>query len=233
MTSGLGLPPSPARGGAASPLSAIRKMRKEDDEFCELCHIALRRAGHRHLLEPGTRTIKCACTACGMLFPREAQKRFVLIPQRNWHLTDFQLDDGEWDSLAIPVGMAYLYTTAVADTTRGRPEVLDRGGIQGVKAFYPGPAGATESLLSMEGWDELIERNPILSRIEPDVEALLVDRVGEHRDYYIVPIDTCYELVGLIRFHWRGLSGGSEAWEKFGGFFTNLKKISTEKRSHA
>ena len=32
--------------------------------------------------------------------------------------------------------------------------------------------------------------------------------------YYIVPIDECYRLVGLIRMHWRGLSGGTEVWKE-------------------
>jgi hypothetical protein len=40
-----------------------------------------------------------------------------------------------------------------------------------------------------------------LQKIETDVEALLVNRVAEARDYYIVPIDLCFELVGLIRAH--------------------------------
>ena len=31
------------------------------------------------------------------------------------------------------------------------------------------------------------------------------------------------ELVGLLRVHWRGLSGGTEVWERVGGFFTELR----------
>lgn len=218
MTQGLGVTPSAARKGSGA-LSSLRRMRRTDDEeFCELCQVPLRRAGHRHLLEPGTRQIKCSCTACSMLFPREARQRFVVIPQRRWRLVDFELDDGQWDQLAIPVGMAYLHTT-------------EEG--KGVKAFYPGPAGATESLLEISGWEDLVERNPVLSRLEPDVEALLVDRVGGKRDHFIVPIDACYELVGLIRVHWRGLSGGTEAWEKIAAFFAGLRAAATEHGSGA
>jgi hypothetical protein len=29
--------------------------------------------------------------------------------------------------------------------------------------------------------------------------------------------------VGTIRMHWRGLSGGQEAWDKIEGFFSYLK----------
>jgi len=30
--------------------------------------------------------------------------------------------------------------------------------------------------------------------------------------------------VGLIRTHWRGLSGGTEVWREIGSFFAALKK---------
>ena len=68
----------------------------------------------------------------------------------------------------------------------------------------------------------------MLRELEPDVEALLVNRVGQSRgsapaEYYIVPIDACYKLVGLIRIHWRGLSGGTEVWQEIGNFFTDLR----------
>jgi hypothetical protein len=60
------------------------------------------------------------------------------------------------------------------------------------------------------------------------VEALLVNRVGATRgvsaEHYIVPIDECYKLVGLIRIHWHGLSGGTEVWREVGNFFAELKQ---------
>ena len=65
-------------------------------------------------------------------------------------------------------------------------------------AFYPSPAGATESLLPLSSWQQLVTENPALKRLEPDVEALLVNRVASARDYYIAPIDHCFELVGLF-----------------------------------
>jgi len=92
-----------------------------------------------------------------------------------------------------------------------------------VMAYYPSPAGATESLLSLECWQELVSNNPILNHLEPDVEALLINRVRDVREYYIVPIDTCYLLVGLIRVSWKSLSGGEEVWKAIGGFFADLR----------
>ena len=93
--------------------------------------------------------------------------------------------------------------------------------------MFPSPAGATESLLTLESWQELVVENPVLTELQPDVEALLVNRVGPLREYFRVPIDECFRLVGLIRTHWRGLSGGTEVWKEIAKFFENLKERST------
>ena len=71
--------------------------------------------------------------------------------------------------------------------------------------------------------------NPELNEMEPDVTALLVNSVGHVRgaapaEYFLVPIDECYKLVGLIRTYWKGLSGGTEVWREIGAFFAELKK---------
>ena len=98
-------------------------------------------------------------------------------------------------------------------------------------AFYPSPAGAVESLLPLEAWSEIAGNNPALRQMQPDVEGLLVNRVGfahgaKHAEYYIAPIDQCYRLVGLIRTHWRGLSGGTEVWTEIARFFEDLRSKS-------
>jgi hypothetical protein len=95
-----------------------------------------------------------------------------------------------------------------------------------VIALYPSPAGATESLLPLESWDEIVGQNMSLQKMETDVEALLVNRVGEKREYFIAPIDECYKLVGLIRAKWHGLSGGTETWTAIDDFFASLKERS-------
>lgn len=69
----------------------------------------------------------------------------------------------------------------------------------------------------------LTSSNPILHEIEPDVEALLINRVRSAREHYIVPIDACYQLVGLIRVSWRGLSGGEEVWKAIEQFFADIR----------
>ena len=103
-------------------------------------------------------------------------------------------------------------------------------------AHYPSPAGATESLLDLAAWEELVAWNPVLGELESDVEALLVNRVGRARgltpaSYFVAPLDRCFELVGLIRTSWKGLSGGDEVWRRIGGFFSDLSRDATVRRT--
>jgi Family of unknown function (DUF5947) len=181
-------------------------------EFCELCGESIL-PEHRHLLEVATREILCVCRPCSILFDREAasEGRYRLIPDRHLFLEDFEMDDSQWESLRIPVDMAFFFHSAPAER---------------VVAFYPSPMGPTESLLKLGTWEELEMRNPVLKGMERDVEALLVNRVRGAREYFLVPMDECYSLVGLIRMHWRGLSGGREVWEEIDRFFESLKKRS-------
>lgn len=177
-------------------------------ERCELCGLELAHE-HRHLLEVASRKIICSCDACALRFTAVVGGRFKLIPRDARSLVDFQMDDEQWAELALPINLVFLFHDSVAGK---------------LTALYPGPAGVTESLLRLDAWRILAEQNPVLTRMEPDVEALLVNRVGEAREYFLVPIDICFELVGLIRLHWRGLSGGSEVWREIGGFFGRLRE---------
>ena len=89
-------------------------------------------------------------------------------------------------------------------------------------ALYPSPAGATESLLPLPAWESLVRQNPILnSNAERRRSFARQSRRGK-RDYFLAPIDKCFELVGTIRTHWRGLSGGEEVWREIERFFARL-----------
>ena len=46
---------------------------------------------------------------------------------------------------------------------------------------------------------------------------------GSTSKAYLVPIDVCYELVGLVRLHWKGFDGGEEAWGAINAFFADLR----------
>jgi hypothetical protein len=181
-------------------------------EQCDLCAAPIPPDPHHaHLIEPATRQLLCACEACAILFSGQADTRYRRVPRRVRALPDFRLTDAQWDALLIPVGMAFFFSSS--------PE-------KRVLALYPSPAGATESLLPLETWTELVQDNPALAGMEPDVEALLVNRIRGHQEYYLVPIDECYRLVGLIRAGWRGLSGGSAVWQEIDNFFQQLQQRS-------
>jgi len=193
-------------------------------ERCELCGAGVG-ADHQHLLEPVARRLICACEACAILFSDQGQTKYKRVPRRIRFLADFRLTDSQWDGLMMPINMAFFFKS----TPQGR-----------VVALYPSPAGATESLLEFDTWDDIVRENPALEEMEADVEALLVNRIGHSRgftapEYYVVPIDQCFKLVGLIRSRWQGLSGGTEVWQDIAEFFASLKAANprTVENAHA
>lgn len=192
-----------------TPFAALRRFVKARPpvERCELCSCVLPPA-HQHLMELATRKVACSCDACALLFPGVQGSRFRRIPRDARPLPDFRLDDELWQRLRVPIGLAFFFHNSTTDKTT---------------AIYPSPAGPMEALLPLEAWPELVERNAVLAEMEPDVQALLVNRVGGGNDCYLAPIDDCYRLVGLIRGHWRGLSGGAEVWQEVSSFFARLR----------
>jgi hypothetical protein len=204
------------RDGAPSFLRQFAR-RASTAERCELCSAQLGPI-HQHLLDPKKREIVCSCDGCAVLFCGQEGAHYLRVPRRIRALSDFQMPDLQWESLMIPINLAFFYR----DRAAGK-----------VMAMYPSPAGAIESLLSLESWSGIAAEHPALQKMEPDVETFLVNRVGTAAQYYIAPIDECYRLVGLIRMHWRGLSGGAEVWKEIHNFFENLKARSVEVRESA
>lgn len=185
-------------------------MQEAEQEFCELCSAPIP-PEHRHIVDLETRALMCACRPCGLLFDSKAAAggRRRLVPDRRLHIEEFELDEALWTDLRIPVDMAFFFESTQAER---------------VVAFYPGPMGATESLLELSAWQGLVAQNPVLNELEPDVEALLVNRARGASGHWIVPIDECYDLVGLIRSRWNGLSGGQEVWTEISSFFERLER---------
>ena len=204
---------------AAAPLTRLGALAKRSTvtreaalERCELCGAAIAPT-HRHLLDLAKRELMCSCQACSVLFasPAASAGHYRLVPDRRLRIDDLELSDVAWAELRLPVEMAFFFRNSSADR---------------VQAFYPSPMGPTESLLGLEAWAGLERANPVLATLEPDVEALLVNRVRGARGHWIVPIDECYALVGLIRTRWRGFTGGGEVWEEIGRFFEELDRRS-------
>ncbi len=203
--SGMSLP-LPSRGvGAAPPASGMAVLQrllaprpKPAGESCEMCAepVSLE---HSHVVRLDQRQLMCTCRGCALLFTNSGagQGRYRTVPDRVLSDPEFQFDLARWDQLAIPVGLAFLFTNSSLEQT---------------VAFYPSPAGATESELNSESWAEIADDTPLLGQLEPDVEALLLRRTDDGVVCYLVPIDLCYELVGLVRTYWKGFAGGDEVW---------------------
>ena len=168
-------------------------------------------AEHQHVVNLESRGLMCTCRGCYLLFTDEkAELRYRAVPDRYLSFPEFTLGARQYDELEIPVGLAFLFSNSVL----GR-----------VVAFYPGPAGATESELPLDAWTRIVETNPELGQLRPDVEALLIrgeERGGNEFSCYLVPIDTCYELVGQLRLLWRGFDGGTEVRQAIDDFFVSV-----------
>jgi hypothetical protein len=201
------------------PLAVLQRIRqaKPDDlprpgERCEMCAEPIPDE-HSHVVDIEQRSLMCTCRGCYLLFTPEGAggMRYRAVPDRYLAFPDFRLSPEQWDDLQIPVSIAFFFVNST----------LER-----VAAFYPSPAGATESLLALETWDSVVAANPDLATLLPDVEAFLVRtdraRAGDP-ECYLVPIDACYELVGQLRRLWRGFDGGKEAHDAMEAFFDNVR----------
>lgn len=201
-----------ANGSSTRGLASLRNFvrKRPAAERCDLCSLALPER-HQHVLDPQTRRLLCACDPCAILFSDSGETHYRRVPRDTRYLSDFSLSDQAWNSLAIPIGLAFIYRSSISDQ---------------ILAVYPSPAGPTESEVDKDSWEELVADNPALAKLSPDVEALLINRMIGAREYFLAPIDECYKLTGLVRKYWRGFSGGDEGWEQIGKFFDRLKGCS-------
>ncbi len=177
-------------------------------EICEVCAVPIG-AAHGHLVDLRDRRLLCACRPCYLLFVPSgaANGRYRAVGDRFIRL-DNAFGDLRWEALQIPIGLAFFFFNS--ETER-------------VSAFYPGPGGATESLLPMDAWNGLAKEDSVLREMRADVEAALVYRRRDGRaDAYLVPIDACYELVGIVRTTWQGFDGGDDARARIDAFFAGI-----------
>ena len=193
-----------ARAGAMTQ-SSSRSSAGPVAERCDICNTSLP-DDHRHLLHLEERRIVCSCEACWALHSGDAEYRPAGL--RTMWLDGFDCDEEMWGLFQIPIGLAFFMRSTVSG---------------GVVAFYPSPAGATESELDLGAWDALVARNPVLEDLDPDAEALIVNRTSEPPQYAIAPIDECYRLVGLIKTRWEGISGGAALERAVPDFFDALR----------
>jgi hypothetical protein len=196
--------------GQADALAALRRIRATRPkahpevptviERCELCAVPVP-AEHRHVVNLDSRALLCACRPCSLLFEHaDGEQSYRTVSDR--HLALAPMPREQWDSLEVPVGLAFIFRNSRQDRT---------------VICYPGPAGATEADLPADA-------SGVFTEAVPDVEAVLIRARADGFDRYVVPIDACYALVGHLRTLWRGFDGGSEAHQRVAEFFADIER---------
>jgi len=182
-------------------------------ERCEFCAADIGER-HGHVADIDQHRLLCVCRPCYLLFAPQGAGggRYRGVGEQVRRVVDLALDEARWDALRIPVDVAFFF---------------EQTGAEQPLAFYPGPAGATESLLDLRAWVDVIRENPVLGRLHSDVDAALLRRHDGAFSCHVVPIDLCYELVGIVRRSWTGLGGGPEVWRQIDAYFTSLDARAT------
>jgi hypothetical protein len=122
---------------------------------------------------------------------------------------DRVMAEDTWDALGVPAGLAF-FTRRSADGA--------------VRAHFPGALGVAEAAVDASTWERLTRESPIVVTAAPDVEALLVCRANGLFEHWIVGLDACYALAGIVRREWRGVGGGEVAWASIRRFFLGLAR---------
>ncbi|MFC4783891.1 DUF5947 family protein [Nocardioides sp. MAHUQ-72] len=198
--------------GALRRISAPKPAPPAPEEVCELCTVGIGER-HGHVADVAQHRLLCVCRPCYLLFAPDGAGggRYRGVGEQVRRVSDLALDEGRWDALRIPVDVAFFFEQTDAEQ---------------VLAFYPGPAGATESLLDLAAWTDVVAENPVLGSVQPDVEAVLLRRHDGGFSCHLAPIDLCYELVGIVRRSWTGLGGGPEVWREIDAYFSVLDRRS-------
>lgn len=199
---------SRAKDNVAMLAQMLAKRPPPPGERCDFCSTPLGEE-HSHLIELAARRIMCSCRPCYIVFQPTgaAQGKYRAVPTRYREISGFSIDDATWDSLQVPIGLVFFFVNSLEER---------------MVAFYPSPAGATESMMPLDSWDRIAALFPELATLQPDVEAILIQRNRDTSRCFIVPIDSAYELVGLIRSTWKGFDGGQEAHARIAAYFEKL-----------
>jgi hypothetical protein len=198
--------------GSLRRLAAPRPSRESEVEpqveRCEFCAAEIDDR-HGHIADVVDHRLLCVCRPCYLLFAPQGAGggRYRGVGEEVRRVDDLALTQAQWDALRIPVDLAFFFRQT---------------GVESLLAFYPGPGGATESLLDLAAWAGIVAENPVVDTVDPDVEAVLLRRTGDGFRCYLVPIDLCYELVGVVRLSWTGLGGGTEVWQRIDEYFAEL-----------
>ena len=200
--------------GNEGPLAVLARIRRSppapapEGERCDLCATPVG-AAHDHVVDLESRSLRCACRACYLLFVNGGT-RLRAVPDRYLSFPDLHLSAAQWDAFQIPVSVAFFFVNSGLSRVRGplpqpgrrhrvapAPRRLGRAGRR--------PPGADDDGARRRG-------------------AADPGRAGPCPECYLVPIDACYELVGRLRTTWRGFDGGADAHDELTGFFDRVRQ---------
>ena len=96
---------------------------------------------------------------------RSGEARYRPTGSRTLWLERLELSDELWAAFQIPIGLAFFMRSSrtgrrSSRSTRARP-------------------GATECELELDAWERLVAANPVLEDLDPDAEALIVNRMAD------------------------------------------------------
>ena len=155
----------------------------------------------------------CACARAAWRFARATPSCARRGTRVVW-LDDFELSDELWarsrSRSASPSSCATAPPAASSRSIRARP-------------------GRPSRSSTSDAWEELGPPTRCSIDLEPDAEALIVNRMAEPPQHAIAPIDECYRLVGLIKASWEGISGGAGPEEAIAAFFDELRARSASR----
>jgi hypothetical protein len=146
---------------------------------CRFCSAPLESYANP-LFEVATQRIVPACDKCASLFLRNDGRPFKLIPRQTRALENFQMPDVSGEAFSLAVGVTFIFYST------GAARLL---------AVYRSAFTTVETIVPRETWKAMVEANPALEEMRPDVEGLLIISTLNFREYCIAPIDVCYNLV--------------------------------------
>ena len=174
---------------------------------------------HSHVANIADRRLMCTCRGCYLLFTAAGGRRPADARgarRSTASSTTSRSPRQQWDDLAIPVDLVFLFRQSDAEDADGRAAA---------RRLLPEPGRRDRVRARPRRRGSGSPRRTRRSATWPTTsQAALLRRTGPGEfTCLLVPIDACYELVGLVRKHWTGFSGGAEVWQRIDEFFDRCR----------
>src|SRR5580658_2774638 len=100
----------------SSPIARLQRFAKPQapQKRCDLCGSPIPADDHPHLLDLKSRQLTCSCAPCAILFTNDHAGTHRRVPDRVRLLPDLDISDAVWESLHVPINLAFFYHNAAA-----------------------------------------------------------------------------------------------------------------------